>query len=45
MNVGSILRSWNPLSHEEYWTDNDFTTPVATLIRELLEAGRQSLLA
>ena len=40
INVGSTLRSWNPRSHEEYWMDNDFTTPVAGLIRELLEAGR-----
>jgi pimeloyl-ACP methyl ester carboxylesterase len=39
INVGSPLRSWNPLSHEEYWTDNDFTGPVASLIRELLAAA------
>ena len=42
INVGSALRSWNPLSHEEYWTDNDFTAPVAALIRNLLEAGEVS---
>ena len=41
IDVGSPLRSWNPLSHEEYWTDNDFTAPVATLIRELLAAARE----
>ncbi|MFL5562750.1 MAG: alpha/beta fold hydrolase [Gemmatimonadaceae bacterium] len=41
INVGSILRSWNPLSHDEYWTDNDFTGPVASLIREVLEASGQ----
>ena len=40
INVGSALRSWNPLSHEEYWTDNDFTGPVAAMIREVLEASR-----
>ena len=40
INVGNPLRSWNPLSHEEYWTDNDFTAPVATLLRELLTAAR-----
>jgi hypothetical protein len=40
INVGSALRSWNPLSHEEYWTDNDFTGPVATLIRDLLATSR-----
>ena len=39
INVGSALRSWNPLSHEEYWTDNDFTGLVASLIRELLAAA------
>lgn len=41
INVGNALRSWNPLSHEEYWSDNDFTGPVATLIRELLAAARE----
>ena len=40
INVGSPLRSWNPLSHEEYWSDDDFLSPVATLIREILEASR-----
>ncbi len=40
INVGNPLRSWNPLSHEEYWTDNDFTGPVATLLRDLLAAAR-----
>lgn len=40
INVGSALRSWNPLSHEEYWTDNDFTAPVASMIREVLVASR-----
>ena len=39
INVGSILRSWNPLSHEEYWTDNDFIAPVAGLIREIVTAA------
>ncbi len=24
INVGGILSSWNPLSHNKYWTDNDF---------------------
>jgi hypothetical protein len=39
INVGSLLRSWNPLSHDEYWTDNDFTGPVVSLIREILVAA------
>lgn len=36
INVGGLLTSWNPLSHNEYWTDNDFTKPVARLIEDLL---------
>lgn len=32
INVGGILTSWNPLSHSEYWTDGDFTGPVAEFI-------------
>ena len=40
IDVGSILKSWNPLSHEEYWTDNDFIAPVAGMIREILVAAR-----
>ena len=42
INVGSALRSWNPLTHEEYWTDNDFTAPVAALIHDLVEAAAVS---
>ena len=29
VNVGGILTSWNPLSHNGYWTDNDVTKPIA----------------
>ena len=36
INVGGILTSWNPLSHGKYWTDNDFTNPVADLIASFL---------
>jgi len=32
INVGGILTSWNPLSHSEYWTDGNFTGPVAEFI-------------
>ena len=32
INVGGIFSSWNPLAHSEYWTDNDFTKPVARFI-------------
>lgn len=41
INVGSLLKSWNPMSHGEYWTDNDFTKPVATLLSSLLDAGTE----
>lgn len=36
INVGGPLASWNPLSHSDYWTDDDFTEPVADLIATLL---------
>ena len=30
INVGNIFTSsWNPRAHAHYWTDNDFTRPVA----------------
>jgi len=36
INVGSPLTSWNPMSHLQYWTDNDITKPVAELIHGVL---------
>jgi hypothetical protein len=36
INVGNLLTSWNPLSHAGYWTDDDFTIPVAEFIKSLL---------
>ena len=36
INVGGIVSSWNPLSHNSYWTDNDFTKPVADFISSFL---------
>jgi hypothetical protein len=40
VNVGSILTSWNPASHTEYWTDNDVTKPLAEgLARIWLQAN------
>lgn len=36
IDVGSLFTSWNPLSHDQYWTDNDFTQPVAKQITALL---------
>jgi hypothetical protein len=40
VNVGGLFTSWNPISHTEYWTDDDFTKPVAALIRDVAVAGR-----
>ncbi len=37
INVGSALTSWNWISHADYWTDNDFTRPVARYLRTLIE--------
>ena len=36
INAGGLLSSWNPLSHTQYWTDNDFTKPVARLIASFI---------
>ena len=36
INAGGLLRSWNPLSHEAYWTDPRFVRPVARVLRGLL---------
>ncbi|MFQ5488293.1 MAG: hypothetical protein ACE5ET_07630, partial [Gammaproteobacteria bacterium] len=36
INVGGILSSWNPMAHSKYWTDNDFTKPVARYIASFL---------
>lgn len=36
VNVGGLLTSWNPVSHAEYWTDDDFTEPVAEQIKNVL---------
>lgn len=36
INVDGVFSSWNPLAHGEYWTDNDFTKPVAKFITNFL---------
>ena len=36
INAGGLFSSWNPLSHNGYWTDNDFTRPVAGFISSFL---------
>ena len=32
INAGTWLTSWNPLSHEGYWTDDDLISPTARRI-------------
>lgn len=36
INAGGLLTSWNPMSHQGYWTDDDFTKPVARFIADWL---------
>lgn len=36
INSGNLLTSWNPLSHNGYWTDKDMTRPAANLIARFL---------
>jgi hypothetical protein len=36
IEVGGLLLGWNPAAHCRYWTDNDFTKPVAQFISEFV---------
>jgi hypothetical protein len=36
INSGNILSSWNMMSHNGYWTDNDFIKPAAKYLCEIL---------
>jgi len=36
INVGGFGASFTPLSHTAYWTDNDFTKPVAKFLADFL---------
>lgn len=36
IDVGNILVGWNPASHTGYWSDNDFTKPVAEFLAGLI---------
>ena len=38
INVGSLMTSWNPAAHADYWTDNDFTKPVTQYLRQVVQA-------
>lgn len=36
INVGNFTSSWNPLAHANYWTDDNFTRPVAAYLRRIV---------
>ena len=36
VNVEGFAASFTPMSHSAYWTDNDFTKPVAKYLAEFL---------
>jgi len=38
IDVGNPFIGWTPVSHTQYWTDNDLTRRVAELLRKLLAA-------
>ncbi|WP_319547083.1 hypothetical protein [Ruegeria conchae] len=38
INAGKIFTSWNPFSHNGYWTDRDLYEPVAERIKDILAA-------
>ena len=33
--VGTLVKSWNPFSHNQYWTDSDVTKHLASAIKRL----------
>lgn len=39
LNAGGIFTSWSPLSHTEYWTDNDVTEPLADTLVKIWRAA------
>jgi hypothetical protein len=44
VRVGNLLTSWNPFSHDAYWTDGDVVDRIARDLADFwrkLEAGRQ----
>jgi hypothetical protein len=38
IDVGNPFIGWTPVSHTQYWTDNDLTRRVADLLKRLLAA-------
>ena len=37
VNAGNILNCWNPVSHNQYWNDNDFINPLVKDIEEAID--------
>ena len=35
INSGSLVSSWNPLSHQQYWKDRDFLGPLSDHLKSL----------
>ena len=35
VSVGGLFTGWNPVAHTEYWTDDDFTKPVASVLNKI----------
>jgi hypothetical protein len=40
INVGGLFTSWNPGSHTQYWTDNNFTKPVTKHISKIINQNQ-----
>ena len=38
IDVGNPFIGWTPVSHTQYWTDNDLTRRIADLLRKILDA-------
>ncbi|CAM2853614.1 hypothetical protein [Vibrio neptunius] len=36
INAGSLIASWNPFSHGQYWSDKDVIKPLVSIIRSKL---------
>jgi hypothetical protein len=35
ISVGGLFTGWNPIAHNQYWTDDEFTKPVALLMNRI----------
>jgi hypothetical protein len=43
INVGGPFTSWNPLSHDHYWTDNSFTKRAAAYVAAMAGVAGKTL--